>query len=70
MRERLGELLCRPLRSGMRGYVEVSNAPARVFDDDEYVRDAKCHSGCHEEVDRGNVISVVHEPPARKPRQL
>ena len=70
MRERLGELLCRPLRAGMFGNIEMHNMTTSLLEHDEYVQDAKCPSGYREQVDRGNAISVIHEPPARKPRQL
>jgi hypothetical protein len=50
--ESLQKLLCRPLRCGMGGYVEVQYAPAIVSEDEEYEQDLKADRGNHQEIDR------------------
>ena len=54
----------------MFGHIEMHNVTTSMLQHDEYVQDTKCHSRYRENINGSNALSVMHEPPARKARQL
>ena len=60
-RERFDELSAGPVSRGMRGDVEVSDAPPVMGEHEEYEENAEGNGGHGEEVDRDEIFQMIIE---------